>query len=75
MRTLLITHQTAVRVGGVESRLRRLSPLLPDRGWRLMVALCEGRRFHDASAFRTLYPDLETVVLDGRTGTPSGDGA
>lgn len=59
-------------VGGVQSWLEQLTEGLPQHGWRLIVGLAWGRRFHDAGAFRAAHPGLETVLLDGRTGTRAG---
>jgi glycosyltransferase involved in cell wall biosynthesis len=59
-------------VGGVESRQHRLAKLLPGRGWHPVFALTRGNRFHRPERFRSLFPDLDTVILDGRTGTLDG---
>lgn len=59
-------------VGGVESRQHRLAQLLPRRGWHPVFALTCGNRFHRPERFRSLFPDLDTVILDGRTGTLEG---
>jgi glycosyltransferase involved in cell wall biosynthesis len=72
VRNVLFTMTTADVVGGVQTRQARLAPLLPARGWRAIFALAWGARFHDPQAFRAAYPGLETVLLDGRSGT--GDG-
>jgi glycosyltransferase involved in cell wall biosynthesis len=59
-------------VGGVESRQHRLAQLLPQRGWHPVFALTRGNRFHRPERFRSLFPDLDTIILDGRTGTLEG---
>jgi glycosyltransferase involved in cell wall biosynthesis len=72
MRTVLFTMRTAEVVGGVESRQARLAPLLPAHGWRAVFGLAWGARFHDPAAFTEAYPNLETILLDGRSGTSDG---
>lgn len=72
MQTLLFTLATHSVIGGVTSRQVRLARLLAERGWRCVFALTWGNRFHDPFAFRKLFPDIETVLLDGRSGTREG---
>ena len=72
MRTVLFTMRTAEVVGGVETRQARLARLLPAHGWRAVFGLAWGARFHDPEAFAAAYPHLETVLLDGRSGTSDG---
>jgi glycosyltransferase involved in cell wall biosynthesis len=56
----------------MESRLERLARVLPSRGWRPLFALAWGNRFHDALSFDAALPEMETVLLDGRTGSREG---
>ena len=72
MKTVLFTDCTHVWIGGVGARQSRLARLLPERRWRPIFALAWGARFHDAPAYRAAFPDLETVLLDGRTGSQDG---
>jgi len=68
-RTVLFVSQSATVIGGVQSRLDVLTERLPEAGWRVLVGLARGNRFHRPEAFRRLHPDLETLSLDGRSGT------
>jgi glycosyltransferase involved in cell wall biosynthesis len=72
VRTVLFTETTHVTLGGVGRRHSRLAELLPSRGWRPIFALTWGRRFHNPFRYRETYPSLDTVLLDGRTGTRDG---
>lgn len=72
MRTVLFVIQTAHPVGGVQTWIDSLARRLPDHGWRVIGALAWGARFHDPFEYRRHHPDLETVLLDGRTGTGTG---
>lgn len=72
MRTVLFTTFTCYTTGGLHSRQARLAPLLADRGWNAVFGLAWGARFNDPFEFRRWYPDLETVLMDGRTGTRAG---
>lgn len=72
MRTVLFTTFTSYTTGGLHSRQSRLAPLLEKHGWRAVFALAWGYRLNDPKAFRAVYPELETVVMDGRTGTRAG---
>lgn len=72
MRTVLFAIQTAHPVGGIQTWIDGLARQLPARGWRVVGALAWGARFHDPFEYRRHHPDLETVLLDGRTGTGTG---
>ncbi len=72
MRTVLFATQTAAPVGGIQAWLDQLAESLPLRGWRVLAALAWGARFHDPFAFREAHPRLESVLLDGRSGTRAG---
>lgn len=72
MRTLLALSQTYAPVGGVQIWLDQLAQGLPQHGWKLVVGLAQGHRFHNARAFQAAHPELETLVLDGRSGTRAG---
>src|SRR6516164_7469697 len=72
MKTVFLTLASNANLGGVETRQSRLAALLPERGWRAVFGLTQGNRFHDPGAFRKQFPGLDTVALDGRTGSREG---
>ncbi len=72
MKTILFITSSAATLGGVQSRHARLGMLLPSLGWRPIYALTRGSRVHDPGGFRRVFPSLETIELDARTGTREG---
>lgn len=72
MRTAFFATQTYAPVGGIQRWLDQLAESLPARGWRVVAGLAWGARFHDPQAFRRAHPGLESVLLDGRSGTRAG---
>lgn len=70
-RTLLFLSQAVAPVGGVQRWLDQLATGLAQYGWRTLVGLAWGLH-HDPAAFEAAHPDLETLRLDGRSGTRAG---
>jgi glycosyltransferase involved in cell wall biosynthesis len=68
---LALTPSHAVQ-GGVEIILEALADGLPAHGFRVIVGLARGARFHDPDAYRRAYPRLETIEVDAGTGTRLG---
>lgn len=68
-KTLLFTTMTSVPTGGVNTREVNLARMLPSRGWRAVFALTWGNRFHRPAEYQRLYPEVETVLMDARSGT------
>jgi glycosyltransferase involved in cell wall biosynthesis len=58
--------------GGVERILADLAGGLPGPGFRVVVGLARGARFHLPERYRREYPALECVEIDGRSGTRLG---
>jgi glycosyltransferase involved in cell wall biosynthesis len=67
-RTVLFCTQTATVIGGVATWLAELCEHLSGTNWRPVVALAHGR-YHDAYRYAAAYPSLDTVVLDGSSGS------
>jgi glycosyltransferase involved in cell wall biosynthesis len=72
MRTLLICTPCHALHGGVERIIESLAARLPAHGFRVVVGLARGERFHLPDRYRLEYPALECVEIDGRSGTRSG---
>jgi glycosyltransferase involved in cell wall biosynthesis len=72
LKTLLVLTPSHAVHGGVERIIESLARDLPASGWRVVVGLAHGTRFHDPEAYRRAFPALETVDLDGRSGTRTG---
>jgi glycosyltransferase involved in cell wall biosynthesis len=72
VRTVLFATQTLAPVGGIQRWLDQLAEALPARGWRVVLGLAWGARFHDPFAFRAAHPGVDSVLLDGRSGTRAG---
>lgn len=70
-RTLLFLSQAVAPIGGVQRWLDQLATGLAQYGWRTLVGLAWGRH-HDPAAFEAAHPSLETLRLDGRSGTRAG---
>jgi glycosyltransferase involved in cell wall biosynthesis len=70
--TLLVCTPSHYLHGGVERIIEALGAGLPQYGFRLVVGLARGERFHDPARFRKEYPALECVEIDGRSGTRLG---
>ncbi len=70
--TLLILTPSHAVQGGVERIIEALHDGLPAHGWRVIVGLARGARFHDPDAYRRAYPQLVTLDVDSGTGTRLG---
>jgi len=72
LRTVLICTPSHSLQGGVERIVESVAMGLPGHGFRVVVALARGERFHLPERYRRAYPRLECVDLDGRSGTRAG---
>jgi len=70
--TVLFCSQSYVLAGGIPTWLDQLCERLPALGWRPIVALARGARFHDPAKYQRAHPSLDYVVMDGRSGTAEG---
>ncbi len=71
-RSLLIFTPSHAVQGGVERIIEALHDGLPEHGWRVIVGLARGARFHDPDAYRRAYPQLTTLDVEAGTGTRLG---
>jgi glycosyltransferase involved in cell wall biosynthesis len=58
--------------GGVERTLQGLARHLPARGIEVVVGLAKGARFHDPDLFRRAFPEMQTIDVEGTSGTAYG---
>jgi glycosyltransferase involved in cell wall biosynthesis len=72
MTRLLFLAPSSSLYGGVTRWLVDMNVGLAARGLRCITGLAHGANFHDSDKFRRAYPEVECLVLDGRTGSPSG---
>lgn len=72
LRKVLFIETTHTRVGGVGSRHARLAEAIPQLGWTAVFALTRGARFHDPARYLENLPTLDSVVMDGRSGSSEG---
>src|SRR5260370_16427779 len=70
--TVLICTPSHNLQGGVERIIESLSTGLAVHGFRVVVGLARGERFHLPDRYRQAYPKLECVEIDGRSGTRAG---
>ena len=66
---LLICSTSSTKCGGVENIIAALCRGLPSRGWEVSLALTQGAKFHDPALFEEVFPDIQTVAIDGSKGT------
>ncbi len=71
-KTLLICTPCHHLHGGVERIIEALAAGLPGHGFRVVVGLARGERFHLPDRYRQEYPALDCVEIDGRSGTRLG---
>ena len=69
MKKVLICSPSNTLYGGVENLIGNLCRNLPARGWESLLALGKGARFNDVDRFRSVYPDLPILEIDGVKGT------
>ncbi len=72
MTRILICTPTHYLQGGVERIMESLAVGLPARGLEVLFALAKGARFHDPAAFRSAFPVIRGVEVDGTSGTAYG---
>jgi glycosyltransferase involved in cell wall biosynthesis len=72
MTRLLICTPTYSLQGGVERILEALAQQLPSRGFEVIFALARGPRFHDPDRYRAAFPGIQSVDVDGSSGTAYG---
>jgi glycosyltransferase involved in cell wall biosynthesis len=70
--TVLICTPSHCLQGGVERIIESLSNGLPAHGFRVVVGLARGERFHLPERYREAFPQLDCVEFDGRSGTRAG---
>lgn len=70
--TVLFLAPTVSRWGGVQTWLDQTARSLRAAGWRVVVGLCGGPRFHDAHAYAAAHPDLDWLEVKCLTGTAEG---
>jgi glycosyltransferase involved in cell wall biosynthesis len=68
-RKLLICSPSNAVHGGVENIVSDLCREMPSRGWDAILALAKGTRFNNVEAYRSEYPGLSVVEIDGTKGT------
>ncbi len=69
---LLIATPSHSLYGGVERIIESLAAGLPKHGFRVTVGLAMGQRWHLPDRFRQAYPSVDTIDIDGRSGTRAG---
>jgi glycosyltransferase involved in cell wall biosynthesis len=69
---VLVLYSSNVSVCGIGNWIEVLSEELTRRRWEVIVGLAWGRRFHDPRIVEHSRPALQTVWMDGRTGTEEG---
>lgn len=70
--TVLFLAPTVSIWGGVQTWLDQTARSLRAAGWRVVVGLCGGPRFHDARAYAAAHPELAWLEVRCLTGTPEG---
>lgn len=70
-RRLLIISRCHEPRGGADRIVADLCEGLPSHGWDVRLGLTVGARFNRPEPYRTLYPGLPVVEIDGTLGTRS----
>jgi glycosyltransferase involved in cell wall biosynthesis len=70
--TLLICTPSHFLQGGMERIIESLAVRLPEHGFRVVVGVARGERFHLPERYRRAFPKLDCVEIDGRSGTRAG---
>ncbi|MCL4806242.1 MAG: glycosyltransferase family 4 protein [Thermoanaerobaculia bacterium] len=68
----LLLAPSASLWGGVQTWLDQTAASLSREGWRVVVGLVRGVRFHDPEAYAAAHPGLEVVEVPCFTGTWEG---
>lgn len=71
-RRALLLYPPSQEVCGAGTAVGALAVGLESEGWDVVVGLALGHRFHDPRHFRRRFPQVRTVLLDGRTGSEEG---
>jgi glycosyltransferase involved in cell wall biosynthesis len=69
---VLIATPSHSLFGGVERIIESLARGLPSHGFRVTVGLAKGARWNLPRRFRQQYPGIETIDIDGGSGTRAG---
>jgi glycosyltransferase involved in cell wall biosynthesis len=69
---LLVLYSSHSVVCGIGTWLESLTETLASRGWEVIVGLSWGARFHEPAVVDAARPALQTVWIDGRSGTRAG---
>lgn len=69
---VLILYSAASGACGIGTWVDMLNTGLQKHGWDVLVGLAWGRKYHDPGKIEAMRPNLQTVWLDGRTGTEEG---
>lgn len=72
MTKVLFLAPSSSLYGGVTRWLVDMNVALAARGFHCVTGLAHGANFHDSHKFRAAYPQVDCLVLDGRTGSPAG---
>ncbi|WP_182864985.1 glycosyltransferase family 4 protein [Rhodopirellula sp. JC639] len=68
---LLIVSRCSNPHGGADRIIADLCRNLPHHGWEVTLGLTKGASFNDPEGYRSVYPDLPIVEIDGTLGTRS----
>lgn len=71
MRILFLAKSYPI-FGGVERWLADIAKSLPVHGYDCIVGLAKGQQFHLPANYRTAYPALEYIEMDGTSGAADG---
>lgn len=66
---LLIISRCSNPHGGADRIIADLCRNLPSYGWEVTLGLTRGARFNDPQQYRSVYPGLPIIELDGSVGT------
>ena len=69
MNRLLIISRCHEPRGGADQIIADLCRHLPDHGWQPRLALTAGKTFNRPENYKSVYPDLDIVAVNGELGT------